>query len=96
MTTRLDDDVVDAHRGTSTFGRGMYRARLRARMLPKFWAGEALVRSMRSPRALRCSERVLDPQWLASNATALVGEQPSRSVRPTPFGRPGPLHFTGP
>jgi flavin-dependent dehydrogenase len=72
-------DVIDRHfevrNGMSRVGRAVYRATCRARMLPKFWAGEALARLMRSERARTWSSRVISPQWLASRATALVGEQ---------------------
>lgn len=65
----------DAKNGLSRVGRGLYRTRARARMLPKFWAGEAFVRLMRSPRARYWSSK-LNPQWLAAKASTLVGERP--------------------
>lgn len=66
----------DAAGGLSRIGRGLYRTRSRAQMLPKFWAGEAFVRLMRSPRARYWSSKMLNPQWLASKASTLVGERP--------------------
>jgi hypothetical protein len=45
-------------------------------MLPKIWAGEAFVILKRSPRARYWSSKMLNPQWLASKASTLVGEQP--------------------
>ncbi len=73
-------DVVTKHwdrvGGLSRVGRALYRTRLAARMLPKFWAGEAFVKLMRSDRARALTSRAIDVQWLASKATALVGEQP--------------------
>lgn len=71
------DRHLDARTGLSPVGRARYRALSRARMLPKFWAGEGLVRLMRSDRARTWSARVLSPQWLASRASRLVGERPS-------------------
>jgi len=77
----LASEVVGAHfdvqRGLSRVGRGLYRTRSRASMLPKFWAGEAFVRLMRSPRARYWSSKMLNPQWLASKASTLVGERPT-------------------
>lgn len=76
----LAADVIDRHldaeQGLSRVGRGLYRTRVAARMLPKFWAGEAFVRLMRSPRARKWSTK-LNPQWLASKASTLVGESPA-------------------
>lgn len=62
--------------GLSRVGRGLYRTRLRARMLPKFWAGHGFVQLMRSERARSLTSRMLNPQWLASRASTLLGEQP--------------------
>jgi flavin-dependent dehydrogenase len=71
------DRNFDQELGLSRIGRTIYRATCRARMLPKFWAGEGLVRLMRSERARTWSSRVVNPQWLASRASTLVGERPS-------------------
>jgi menaquinone-9 beta-reductase len=74
-------DVIASHfdrdHGFSRVHRTAYRARMIARMLPKFWAGEAFVRLMRSDRARELSARLLDPQWFASKASGLVGERPA-------------------
>jgi len=60
--------------GLSRIQRAHYRAGLATRMLPKFWAGEAFVRLMRSPQARGFATRVLNPQWLSERAATLVGE----------------------
>ena len=59
-----------------------YRASVARHMLPKLWAGEGLVRVMRSPSTLGVLGSVFSPQWLSERAAMLVGE--SRSQRPTP------------
>lgn len=73
-------DVVTKHwdpaNGLTRVGRALYRTRLGARMLPKFWAGEAFVKLMRSDRARALTSKAVNVQWLASKATSLVGEQP--------------------
>jgi len=73
-------DVITKHldraQGLSRVHRTGYRARMIARVLPKFWAGEAFVRLMRSDRARQLSARVLDAQWFANKASSLVGEKP--------------------
>lgn len=74
-------DVIASHfdrdHGFSRVQRTAYRTRMVARMLPRFWAGEAFVRLMRSDRARQLTARALDPQWFASKASELVGEQPA-------------------
>jgi hypothetical protein len=74
-------DVISKHfdgeRGLSRAGAAIYRAKVAKSMLPKFWIGEGLVRLMRSERARTWSARVLNPQWLASKATTLLGERPA-------------------
>jgi flavin-dependent dehydrogenase len=70
------DKHFDRERGLSRAGAAIYRAKVASSMLPKFWIGEGLVRLMRSPRARHWSARVLNPQWLASKASTLVGEKP--------------------
>jgi menaquinone-9 beta-reductase len=65
---------LDPAVGLTRFQQGRYRASLSLRMLPKFWAGEAFVRLMRSPSARTLAERVANPQWLSERAAALVGE----------------------
>lgn len=70
------DRHFEAHHGLSKLGQRLYRTRVAARMLPKFWAGEAFVRLMRSERARKWSTK-LNPQWLASKASTLVGESPA-------------------
>lgn len=74
-------DVVAKHfergHGLTLPQRAFYRARIVARMLPKFWAGEAFARLMRSDRARELSAKMLDPQWFASKASRLVGSEPA-------------------
>lgn len=67
----------DVERGLSRAGRAIYRARVSANMLPKFWLGEGMVRLMQSERALRWSRRLVDPQRMASAASTLLGERPT-------------------
>jgi len=70
------DKHFDRARGLSRAGAAIYRAKLASSMLPKFWIAEGFVKLMRSPRARDWSARVLNPQWLASKASTLVGERP--------------------
>jgi flavin-dependent dehydrogenase len=67
----------DRARGLTLPQRAFYRARIVARMLPKFWAGEAFARLMRSDRARELSAKMLDPQWFARRASRLVGTEPT-------------------
>ncbi|HET6584791.1 MAG TPA: NAD(P)/FAD-dependent oxidoreductase, partial [Nannocystaceae bacterium] len=67
----------DRERGMSKVGAAVYRAKVGSSMLPKFIIAEGFVRLMRSPRAREWSARVLNPQWLASKASTLVGERPA-------------------
>jgi menaquinone-9 beta-reductase len=62
-------------RGIPRRAQALYRARSALRMLPKFWCGEAFVRIMRSDRARTTAERIVNPQWFAARASALVGER---------------------
>lgn len=64
----------DREHGFSRAQRTLLRTRMVGRMLPKFWAGEAFVRLMRSDRARHLSAAMLDPQWFARNAVRVVGE----------------------
>ncbi len=61
-------------RGMSRAAQARYRGRLRMRMLPKFWAGEAFTKLMRSPRGLSLAKHLLDPQKLSERAARVVGE----------------------
>lgn len=61
-------------RGLTRVQQARYRARTAVRMLPKFWAGEAFARLMRSPSARRLATRIASPRWLSERAAALVGE----------------------
>jgi flavin-dependent dehydrogenase len=65
----MDPDV-----GLTSWQRASYRTSIAVRMLPKFWAGEAFVRVMRSPTARDLAQRVSSPQWLSRQAATLVGE----------------------
>jgi menaquinone-9 beta-reductase len=69
MAARLDPAV-----GLTRAQQARYRAGTAARMLPKFWAGEAFARLMRSDRARRVATRLASPRWLSERAAALVGE----------------------
>jgi flavin-dependent dehydrogenase len=66
----------DPERGLSRAGRAIYRARAAANMLPKFWIGEGFHRLMQSERALKWSQRLIDPQRFATAASTLLGERP--------------------
>ena len=66
----------DRAHGFSRVQRTLLRTKMVGRMLPKFWAGEAFVRLMRSDRARHLSAKMLDPQWFASKAVRVVGDQP--------------------
>lgn len=63
----------DPSHGLSAVARALYRSRIIAHMLPKFWAGEAFVRFMRSDRARELSSHMLSPQWFARHAAKVVG-----------------------
>ncbi len=65
---------LDPGGGLTGFQQARYRARTAVRMLPKFWAGEAFVRLMRSPAARGLATLVASPRWLSERAAALVGE----------------------
>jgi flavin-dependent dehydrogenase len=67
----------DPARGLSRTGRTLYRVRVAAHMLPKFWAGEGLVKLMRSDRARYWATHAPGTQWLASKAARVVGHAPS-------------------
>jgi flavin-dependent dehydrogenase len=70
-------------RGFKPWHLGMYRAKIGAAMLPKFWAAEGFARLMRSDRALDWTTRLLNPQWLAARAASVAGGagiRPSDSV----------------
>jgi geranylgeranyl reductase family protein len=64
--------------GLGALQQARYRASLAVRMLPKFWAGEALVHVMRSSAARDLAMRVVSPQWLSERAAGLVGESSQR------------------
>lgn len=65
---------ASAAHGLSALHQAGYRARIGSSMLPKFWAGEALVRVMRSSRALELASSFVDPQWAARAASSLMDE----------------------
>jgi geranylgeranyl reductase family protein len=65
---------LDPAKGLTSLQRARYRGSVGVRMLPKFWAGEAFVRLMRSPSALGIAKRFANPQWLSERAAAMVGE----------------------
>ena len=75
IAARIIHRHFDPVHGMTPLARSMYRTQLGLKMLPKFWAGEGLVRAMRSERLLSWSSRLLNPQWFAARAAALVGER---------------------
>jgi menaquinone-9 beta-reductase len=66
---------LDPTAGLGPLQQARYRARTAVRMLPRFWAGEAFTRVMRSPTVRRLATRVASPRWLSERAAALVGER---------------------
>lgn len=72
----------DRRSGLGLVHRTLLRTRMIRRMLPKFWAGEAFVRLMRSERARHLSSSMLDPQWFARRAVRVVGDAPEAVGRP--------------
>ncbi|MCX4243725.1 NAD(P)/FAD-dependent oxidoreductase [Paraliomyxa miuraensis] len=68
----------DPRTGLSAIRRARYRSSVARHMLPRFWAGEALHRLMRSGRARTLAAGVFDPQWLSEHAAWLVGESRAR------------------
>jgi flavin-dependent dehydrogenase len=67
--------ALDPGTGLTSLQQARYRARTAVRMLPKFWAGEAFTRLMRSSTARRLATRLASPRWLSERAAALVGER---------------------
>ncbi len=65
---------LDPSTGLTTLQQARYRAFTGVQTLPKFWAGEAFVRLIRSPRARELVSRVVSPQWLSERAASLTGE----------------------
>jgi flavin-dependent dehydrogenase len=65
---------LDPETGLRPLQRARYRMSTARRVLPKFWAGEAFVRVMRSATLRKLATRVASPRWLSERATALVGE----------------------
>jgi flavin-dependent dehydrogenase len=65
---------LDPGTGLTGLQQAHYRVRTAVRMLPKFWAGEAFTRLMRSSTARRLATRLASPRWLSERAAALVGE----------------------
>ena len=63
---------ADANHGFSPLHQAGYRTRIGKSILAKFWAGEALVRVMRSSRARSIASSVFDPQWAARAAASLM------------------------
>lgn len=62
-----------AERGLSPLGCMRYRAELAARMLPKFWAGEAFTAVMRSDRARDISAKIFNPEKIGAQLSKFVG-----------------------
>lgn len=65
---------LDPAKGLTTLQQVRYRGSIGVRMMPKFWAGEAFVRVMRSPAARSVARSIANPQWLSERAATLVGE----------------------
>ena len=74
----LAGEIVRKHfepgKGLSKRAQALYRGRTALRMLPKFWCGEGFVRVMRNERVRNAAKRLVNPQWFAARASALVGE----------------------
>jgi geranylgeranyl reductase family protein len=79
MSGRMAADAIarrfDPDRGFSTFDQHRYRAKVAAKMLPMFAAGEAFYRIMRHPRAVGTVASMFDAQRLANRLSYLVGER---------------------
>lgn len=87
IAARIVSRHYDLERGLSPHGRTRYRAELAMRMLPKFWAGEAFVRGMKSERVRSLSAKVFDPQNIGAYLTKILGEQP---LLKNPVSQPEP------
>jgi flavin-dependent dehydrogenase len=74
LAARTIGRSFDVARGLSNTARRRYRFDVAASMLPKFLAGEALYRVMRSPVLRRGVTRVIDPRKVVSGLTHFVGE----------------------
>lgn len=72
---QLCADYFDAQRGFEPRHGRIYRSKLAMRMLPKFWAGEAFVRLMRSRGTVGLLGSVFDPQRMGEFAATFVGER---------------------
>jgi geranylgeranyl reductase family protein len=74
-------EVVARHfsheRGLPGLASAAYRARLAARMLPKFWAGEAFARGVKVPQLRRLAENFVSGSagaWLNRTISAVLGD----------------------
>ena len=74
IAARTIVEHADAAHGLSALHQAGYRTKIGGSMLPKFWAGEALVRVMRSSRARNIASSFVDPQWAARAASSLMDE----------------------
>jgi flavin-dependent dehydrogenase len=79
LAAELITQHFDSELGLTPVQRALLRTRMITRMLPKFWAGAAFARLMRSDGARKLSAKVLDPQWFAAKAARVVGDQSSAS-----------------
>lgn len=68
---------LDPRTGLRADQRARYRTSTSLQMLPKFWAGEAFTRLMRSKPTRTLAARLFGPQWLSERAAGLVGESQS-------------------
>ncbi len=75
IAAELCEEHFDPIRGFSSWHSQLYRSRLAVRMLPKFLAGEAFVRLMRSRGTIRMLSRLADPKRMGQLAATVVGER---------------------
>jgi geranylgeranyl reductase family protein len=71
------DRSFDRRRGLSSVALAAYRARLAARMLPKFWAGEAFVRASQRPGVRRFADTLVNGPamaWLNRTIAVVLGD----------------------
>ncbi len=76
LAAELITEHFDPAQGLTWAHRVLLRTRMTTHMLPKFWAGAAFARLMRSDGARKLSAKLLDPQWFAAKAARVVGGEP--------------------
>ncbi len=75
IAATLCDEHFDPERGFAPRHAQLYRSQLAVRVLPKFWAGEAFVRLMRSRGTIDMLSRVVSPTRMGQLAATFVGER---------------------